>query len=128
MGGGFASGVGELDPDCGALGVDELYDGPPSGGLVVIPYAGIVWANPSLRGNGAGLGHDQPETTSRPRAQVDEMPVADNPVLVLARVHTHGRKPDPVSGQKLPDPERGEDASHMPKYLKGADIAREFSP
>ena len=50
-GGGFAAGVGELDPDLLVLGVRELDDACPGGGLLVCP-------DPGAFGGDAAFGED----------------------------------------------------------------------
>src|SRR5699024_12386868 len=97
VGAGLAAGVRELDADDAALGVDEVDDGRPGFGLLVVPDPGVWRGDAPFRDDGGGLGADEPEASLRAGAEVDAVPGPGHAVLGLAGVLSHRSPRDGVA-------------------------------
>ncbi|GGM16497.1 hypothetical protein GCM10011594_40770 [Nakamurella endophytica] len=112
VGGGLAAGVRELDTDGGTLAVDEVDDARPRRRLLLVPQAGVLRADPALRGHRSGFGEDEPEAALRAGSQVHQVPVGRHAVLLGDRVLAHRRQPDPVGHAEVAQGDGGEEMSH----------------
>jgi hypothetical protein len=83
--------VGELDPRCRALGVDEMTDPAQGFDLAIGPQAKVFGGDPPLRQDRGRLGEHQPGPALGEAAQVHQMPVIGQPVQggVLAHRGNH---------------------------------------
>jgi hypothetical protein len=108
----LAAGVGELDADDAALGVDEVDDGRPGFGLLVVPDPCVLRGDASLGDDGGRLGEDESESALRSGAEVDEMPRTGHAVLGFAGVLAHRGEPDAVGDLGPAQGERFEQLSH----------------
>ena len=128
----LAAGVGELDPDRGALAVHELDDPAPRLGLLVVPDPRVLRRDPALRHDGGGLGQHQPEPAGRPRAEVHQVPVVGH--AVGRGVLAHRRQPDAVAQRQPTQRDRleqlgqgfssGGAAGHRDNRCSGATVPR----
>lgn len=80
---GLAAGVGELDPDFGALAMDEGGDPLEGRNLAIGPETGILWGDSAFGDNGGGLNADGPDTTSGERTEM----LAKSRRVISARTH-----------------------------------------
>ena len=112
VGAGLAAGVRELDADDAALGVDEVDDGRPGFGLLVVPDPGVLRGDAPFRDDGGGLGEDEPEASLRAGAEVDEVPGPGHAVLGLAGVLAHRSQPDAVADLGPAQGQRFEQLGH----------------
>jgi hypothetical protein len=69
-------GVSDLNAGYRALCLDEAGDGPPRGGLCVVPQARATRRDPALGRDRRGLRDDQPRAPDGTSAQMDQVPVA----------------------------------------------------
>src|SRR3989454_427995 len=103
----LAAGVGELERDPGQrVPVDKVHDALPGGQVLGLVHARAARADPALAAHVGHLRHHQRRAAHRPRAQIDEVPVAGGPVL--GRVLAHRRDDDAVGEHEVAQPERRE--------------------
>ena len=96
----LAAGVGELDAGRGALRVDEGDDARPGRGLLAVPDAGVLVGDATVGNDGRGLGDDEPGTAHGHGAEVGEVPVVRNAVLLRDRVLAERRHPEAVADRE----------------------------
>src|SRR4051812_29151301 len=105
--------MGELNSGHGALGTDELSDSRQRRSVFITPDAKVATGDPSVPSDGCGLNHDERNPTSRPAAQMDQVPIVCE--SVPGDVLAHGRHHDTVAERHSADRERAEkvDLGHL---------------
>jgi len=98
--------VRELNPGDASLFLHEVGDPPQSGNLLIAPEAEIFGRNPPLGQYGGGFGEDQTGPTDRAAAEVDELPVVGEAIVV--GILAHWRDHDPVGERDRADGQWGE--------------------
>ena len=84
---GLPAGVSELDPGHRTVLGDEPSDSPPRPDVFVLPDPGVGRRDAALGRNGRRFGHHEARSAHGPRAEVDEVPIGDEPVIAAVYWH-----------------------------------------
>ncbi|MBE3595967.1 MAG: hypothetical protein IMW86_02875 [Hydrogenibacillus sp.] len=108
----FAAGVGQLNTDGRAMGVNKVDDARQRLDVAVVIQAEVRFADPSAAFDGRRFQDDQSDAADGPSPVVDEMPVR-GPAVRRGTVLAHRRHDDTVFQRQAPKRERIEQSVHV---------------